>query len=70
MTSDIRYRDDTAKTVSKIQKALDITNNQAYYFLYLMYKEDMTWSEVKRQMNIDPNFEMYKRLNYRNRKRR
>ncbi len=70
MTSDKRFRDDTAKTVNKIQKSLNISNNQAYYFLYLMYNDNMSWSEVKRQMKVDPNFEVYKKLNYRYNKRR
>lgn len=70
MTSDKRFRDDTAKTVNKIEKSLNITNNQAYYFLYLMYHDGMSWSEVKRQMKVDPNFEQYKTLNYKYNKRR
>lgn len=60
-TSDKRYRDYTASIVNMIRKDMNINNDQAYYMLYYMVSNDIDdYERAKRDMKVDPNFEMYR----------
>ena len=60
-THDKRYKDDTAKTVRIIQRDLRINNKQAYYFLYIMTTNGLTYEQTKQQLMSNQQFEMYRR---------
>lgn len=60
-THDDRYKDDTASMVKKIQKDMNINNDQAYYMLYYMVSNDISYERAKEDMKIDENFEMYRK---------
>ncbi len=60
-THDKRYKDDTAKTVRIIQQDLRINNKQAYYFLYIMTVNNLTYEQTKQQLMSNQQFEMYRR---------
>lgn len=60
-TSDKRYRDYTASIVNMIRKDMNINNDQAYYMLYYMVSNDIDdYERAKRDMMVDPNFEIYR----------
>lgn len=60
-THDKRYKDNTAKTVRIIQRDLRINNKQAYYFLYIMTTNGLTYEQTKQQLLSNQQFEMYRR---------
>lgn len=60
-THDKRYKDNTAKTVRIIQRDLRINNKQAYYFLYIMTTNGLTYEQTKQQLMSNQQFEMYRR---------
>ncbi len=60
-THDKRYKDDTAKMVRVIQKDLRINNKQAYYFLYIMTTNNLTYEQTKEQLMSNQLFEMYRK---------
>lgn len=60
-THDKRYKDDTAKTVRIIQRDLRINSKAAYYFLYIMTTNNLTYEQTKRQLMSNQQFEMYRR---------
>lgn len=60
-TSDKRYRDYTASIVNMIRNDMNINNDQAYYMLYYMVSNDIDdYERAKRDMMVDPNFEIYR----------
>lgn len=61
LISDKRFKDDTIAIVKFIQDDNNLTETQAYYFLWLMYNNNMNYNDVKRQIAVDPNFEIYKK---------
>lgn len=60
-TQDKRYRNKTAKIVKQIQRQEKITNDQAYYLLYMMNVYDLTFEEAKEQIMGTEEFEMYRK---------
>lgn len=56
MTHDKRFKDDTAKVVKRIQLDADLNNDQAYYFLWLMYTENYTYQQVLDQIDYVKNY--------------
>lgn len=56
MTHDKRFKDDTARIVKRIQKDADLNNDQAYYFLWLMYTEGYTYQQVLDQIDYVKNY--------------
>lgn len=56
MTHDNRFKDDTARIVKRIQKDADLNNDQAYYFLWLMYTEGYTYQQVLDQIDYVKNY--------------
>lgn len=60
-THDKRYKDYTASIVNMIMKDMNINNDQAYYMLYYMVVNDIDdYERAKRDMMVDPNFEIYR----------
>ena len=60
-SQDNRYKDDTAKVAKLIEDDMKLTNDQAYYMLYFMVTNKQSYKQAKEQMQVDPNFEMYKK---------
>ena len=58
-THDDRYKDDTMRIVKQIQNNLNISNDQAFYFFYIMVQYNKTYDEVKRELLSSKEFEMY-----------
>ena len=61
LTRDKRYRNRTAQLVRLIKKDLKINDNAAYFVAYYMHKNQLDYKEVKEQMKVDKNFEMYQK---------
>lgn len=59
-SQDERYREDTASMVKKIEKDMNINNDQAYYMLYYMVSNNISYERAKEDMKVDENFEMYR----------
>ena len=59
-TQDERYREDTARMVKKIQEDMKINNDQAYYMLYYMVSNNISYDRAKEDMKVDERFEMYR----------
>ncbi len=59
-TQDIRYKDYTASIVKMIMDDMKINEDQAYYMLYYMISNDIDYERAKRDMMVDPNFEIYR----------
>lgn len=59
LTHDKRYRDDTARIAKHLQKRYKLSNDQAYYFLYIMFKSNMTFRQAKEQLLTNKEFEIY-----------
>jgi len=60
-THDERYKDYTASIVKMIMNDMKINVDQAYYMLYYMISNNIDYERAKRDMMVDPNFEIYKR---------
>lgn len=60
LTQDKRYKDNTAKIVAFIKDDLNIRDNQAYYFLYIMLQGNLTYQETKDMLLTSEEFEMYR----------
>ena len=60
-THDERYKDYTASIVKMIMNDMKINEDQAYYMLYYMISNNIDYERAKRDMMVDPNFEIYKR---------
>jgi len=59
---DKRYKDYTASIVKMIMDDMGINSDQAYYMLYYMVSNNITdYEKAKRDMQVDENFEIYKR---------
>ncbi len=58
-THDDRYKDDTMRVVTQIQKNLNLSNDQAFYFFYTMVQYNKSYEEVKRELLSNKEFEMY-----------
>jgi hypothetical protein len=59
-THDPRYRDETARIVKRIEKDMDINNDQAYYMLYYIVSNNIDYVRAKEDMTVDENFEIYR----------
>ena len=60
-THDERYKDYTASIVKMIMDDMKINIDQAYYMLYYMVSNDIDdYERAKRDMMVDPNFEIYR----------
>ena len=59
LTQDERYRDNTAKMHQFIKDSLKVNNDQAYYFLYYMTTNKMTYKQAKKELLSSKEFEMY-----------
>ena len=59
LTKDKRYRGENGKIVSIIKHENKLTTNQAYYFFYFMTQNDMSYSETKKQLLSNKEFEEY-----------
>ena len=59
LTQDKRYRDDTARIAKHLQKRYKLSNDQSYYFLYIMLKSGMTFRQAKEQLLTNKEFEIY-----------
>ena len=60
-THDERYREYTASMVKKIQEDMNINNDQAYYMLYYMVSNNISYEKAKEDMKVDEKFEIYRR---------
>ena len=60
-THDARYKDYTASIVKMIMDDMKINVDQAYYMLYYMVSNNIDdYERAKRDMMVDPNFEIYR----------
>ena len=59
-THDARYKDYTASIVKMIMDDMKINTDQAYYMLYYIVSNDIDYERAKRDMMVDPNFEIYR----------
>jgi len=59
-TQDKRYKDYTASIVNEIMMDMDINEDQAYYMLYYVISNDIDYERAKRDMMVDPKFEIYR----------
>ena len=59
LTQDKRYRDDTVRIVKHLQKRHGLSNDQAYYFLYVMLQSGMSYKQTKEQLLTNKEFEIY-----------
>ena len=59
LTHDKRYRDDTARIAKYLQKRYKLSNDQSYYFIYIMLKSGMTFRQAKEQLLTNKEFEIY-----------
>jgi len=59
-TQDIRYKDYTASIVKMIMNDMEINEDQAYYMLYYIISNDIDYKRARRDMMVDPNFEIYR----------
>ena len=60
-THDERYKDYTASIVKMIMDDMKINIDQAYYMLYYMVSNNIDdYERAKRDMMVDPNFEIYR----------
>src|SRR5690606_36515809 len=59
-THDARYKDYTASIVKMIINDMKINTDQAYYMLYYIVSNDIDYERAKRDMMVDPNFEIYR----------
>lgn len=59
LTHDDRYKDDTAKVAKHLQRKHGLSNDQAYYFLYVMTQSGMTYQETMTQLLTNKEFEIY-----------
>lgn len=59
-THDARYKDYTASIVKMIMDDMKINTDQAYYMLYYIVSNDLDYERAKRDMLVDPNFEIYR----------
>src|SRR5690554_6621300 len=54
-----RYQKETEKYVNYIRKTFNLSNDQAYYFLYMMISNNLTFEEAREQLLTSEQFEMY-----------
>lgn len=60
-TQDKRYKDYTASIVKMIMDDMKINEDQAYYMLYYIISNDIDdYERAKRDMMVDPKFEIYR----------
>jgi len=59
-THDKRYKDYTASIVKMIMNDMKINEDQAYYMLYYIISNDIDYKRARRDMMVDPNFEIYR----------
>ena len=55
------HDDNTAKAVKTLMNKHNFTNKQSYYFLYLMYDNNLTYQEVFKIHLVDEKFEIYRK---------
>lgn len=70
LTHDERYQAETEKYVNYIRKTFNLSNDQAYYFLYMMISNNMTFEEAREQLLTSEQFEMYDKNKARGLKRK
>lgn len=59
LTNDERYRDETEKYVNYVRKTFGLSNDQAYFFVYMMISNNLTFEEAREQLLTSESFEMY-----------
>ena len=59
LTQDKRYKDDTARVVKRLERQHKISNNQAYYMLYFMTRNNISYKQARLQLLSNKEFEMY-----------
>lgn len=58
-TNDKRYKDDTAKMAKMIGKQHNLSNDQSYFFVYMMLQYNMSYDTAKKELLSSKEFEMY-----------
>ena len=59
LTHDKRYRDKTAYTAKFLEKRHEISTDQSYYFLYIMTKYKMSYTDAQTELLSSRDFEEY-----------
>lgn len=59
LTHDKRYKGENGKIISIIKNENNLSRNQAYYFFYIMTQSGMSYSQTKKQLLSNKEFEMY-----------
>ena len=61
LTQDKRYKNKTAEVVQFIKKDMKLKDDQAYYVMWFMHTNNLTYRQTKEQMMTDSNFEKYQK---------
>lgn len=61
LTHDERYKDDVAKHADRLQKQFNWDNDQAYFFLYFMTENNMSFKETYQTLTAREDFEQYQK---------
>lgn len=61
LTQDKRYKNKTAEVVQFIKKDMKLKDDQAYYMMWFMHTNNLTYRQTKEQMMTDSNFEKYQK---------
>ena len=59
LTQDKRYRDDTFRTIKRVQRDNKLSHKQASYFVYLMISNGWTYEQTRRYVLTRQEWEMY-----------
>lgn len=59
LNQDERYRHQTTEYINFVRRDLNITSDQAYYFVYTMLQTGMTYKETKKELLANKEFEIY-----------
>lgn len=61
LTHDERYRDNTSKLASQLQKTYGWNNDQSYYFIYNAFENGLDFDSNYKELTSSEGFEMYKK---------
>ena len=62
LTQDKRYKNKTAEVVQFIKKDMKIKDDQAYYVMWFMHTNNLSYRQTKEQLMTDSNFEKYRKI--------
>lgn len=62
LTQDKRYKNKTAEVVQFIKKDMKLKDDQAYYVLWFMHTNNLSYRQTKEQFKTDKNFERYRKV--------